>query len=69
MLQQIENDEMQVIFKSICNKSNRLFAVESQEKICKKIPHSSAIKKDNDNWAKGDAKKPETFANHFSDVL
>ena len=42
---------------------------KATKNICKQTSHSSVIKKDNGNWAKSDAEKAETFANHLSDVL
>ena len=70
MLQQIENDEMASYLQNLsATKATDYSLWKATKNICKQTPHSSAIKKDNGNWAKSDAEKAETFANHLSDVF
>ena len=71
MLQQIETDKMASYLQNFsATKATDYSLWKATKNICKQTPHSSsAIKKDNGNWAKSDAEKAETFANHLSDVF
>ena len=70
MLQQIEKDEMANSLQNLsATKATDNSLWKAAKNICKQTPHSTAIKKDNVNWAKSDAEKPVTLANHLSDVF
>lgn len=70
MLQEIENTEMANYLQNLsATKSTDYSLWKATKNIYKQTKNSSAIKKNNGDWAKSDAEKAETFATHLSDVF